>query len=645
MRRKNGFHVSLAVTVLATSFGFAGQAYAISYASGVRNTGGNTWEFVLNDAADSVNILRDGGNALNMGGLAPGRHTFDMTGFSTFSIQVSRNIATQWTELSQSNSSNAFTNYFRPNSVAVNKDPASPYFGTVYVNNSVPSATGAGRTMGDGIYALTADLVGVDLPTRAVIADANDASLAKRGSNWINGGTNSGYQMSLDAAGNLIVGDWSDAAGGIKYINPDLTSGGLILDIQDGITPLLTNSDGKEIHGSIASKPYTTGSVGNGLTVYAMDEDFDQDGETLINATNGNNVWKWNVANATSYDQPPQLVIASTPLATAVNDPNPPANDPGRTNYLNLNVGVDAKAIYSPQHNKWYLTENRNDGNQAGLVVVTADGVDGTTPTMDWSSIQWSIDHSLDGFTDDADPTGTTADNGLQDVFRGMGTPTLSDDGTKLYVHRRLVPAADTFVGTTSPLSGAVIVIPLDANGLPDIQINDNGTPGDTSDDVFTNLQSITIASNNSNTAAHDITLDAAGNVYVGSNISERVQVFSPAGNYMAVTDSSGGFSVTAMAGGVAGDFNGNGVVDAADYTVWRDHLGAADESSLMGNGDGMNGVDAGDYNLWKTNFGMTAGSGAASAGAVPEPCAAVLMVFGLMTGCLSRFRRRKEAI
>jgi hypothetical protein len=54
----------------------------------------------------------------------------------------------------------------------------------------------------------------------------------------------------------------------------------------------------------------------------------------------------------------------------------------------------------------------------------------------------------------------------------------------------------------------------------------------------------------------------------------------------------------------LGGDFNRNGVVDAADYTVWRDNLGAPSEMSLNGNGDGLNGVDAGDYSLWKRNFG-----------------------------------------
>ena len=55
-----------------------------------------------------------------------------------------------------------------------------------------------------------------------------------------------------------------------------------------------------------------------------------------------------------------------------------------------------------------------------------------------------------------------------------------------------------------------------------------------------------------------------------------------------------------------AGDFNRNGIVDAADYTVWQDNLGG-DESALGGNGDGSGIVDAGDLALWESSFGNTA--------------------------------------
>jgi hypothetical protein len=54
------------------------------------------------------------------------------------------------------------------------------------------------------------------------------------------------------------------------------------------------------------------------------------------------------------------------------------------------------------------------------------------------------------------------------------------------------------------------------------------------------------------------------------------------------------------------GDFSGDGLVDAADYVVWRRNLGSTSESVLNYNGDGANGVDDGDYDLWRRNFGLT---------------------------------------
>lgn len=50
------------------------------------------------------------------------------------------------------------------------------------------------------------------------------------------------------------------------------------------------------------------------------------------------------------------------------------------------------------------------------------------------------------------------------------------------------------------------------------------------------------------------------------------------------------------------GDFNGDQIVDAADYSRWRDELGSPDNVTADGNGDGA--VDERDYLVWKYNFG-----------------------------------------
>ena len=53
------------------------------------------------------------------------------------------------------------------------------------------------------------------------------------------------------------------------------------------------------------------------------------------------------------------------------------------------------------------------------------------------------------------------------------------------------------------------------------------------------------------------------------------------------------------------GDFNGDGIVDALDYTIWKDNL-HKDSSVLNGNGSGASVVVQADYELWKANFGKT---------------------------------------
>jgi arabinogalactan endo-1,4-beta-galactosidase len=79
----------------------------------------------------------------------------------------------------------------------------------------------------------------------------------------------------------------------------------------------------------------------------------------------------------------------------------------------------------------------------------------------------------------------------------------------------------------------------------------------------------------------------------------------------------------------VAGDYSHNGVVDAGDYTVWRDTLGST--TDLRADGDGNGVVNQLDYAYWANRFAAGASSGAASNGAVPEPPAWLLLVSAML--------------
>jgi hypothetical protein len=65
----------------------------------------------------------------------------------------------------------------------------------------------------------------------------------------------------------------------------------------------------------------------------------------------------------------------------------------------------------------------------------------------------------------------------------------------------------------------------------------------------------------------------------------------------------------------LVGDYNGNGVVDAADYVIWRKNLGQTGIPPFSGaDGDGDGDVTTNDYDVWSANFGDTLpGSGSGS--------------------------------
>ena len=109
-----------------------------------------------------------------------------------------------------------------------------------------------------------------------------------------------------------------------------------------------------------------------------------------------------------------------------------------------------------------------------------------------------------------------------------------------------------------------------------------------------------------------------------GSWIIATAESFS--GTFDSVTP---GFAITQQGSNLVlsvvptlpGDYNADGKVDAADYTVWRD--GGSPDSTIDG------------YNVWAANYGATAAS---SGSTVPEPTAVSLAALG--TVLLLRWRR-----
>jgi len=72
------------------------------------------------------------------------------------------------------------------------------------------------------------------------------------------------------------------------------------------------------------------------------------------------------------------------------------------------------------------------------------------------------------------------------------------------------------------------------------------------------------------------------------------------------------------------GDFNGDGRIDSADYSVWKTTFGSTTQLAADANGNGI--VDAADYTIWRDHL-VPAGSAAFGQVAnVPEPSTMALL-------------------
>ena len=121
----------------------------------------------------------------------------------------------------------------------------------------------------------------------------------------------------------------------------------------------------------------------------------------------------------------------------------------------------------------------------------------------------------------------------------------------------------------------------------------------------------------------------------VGPQPIEQTVVDHPGGDV-----GSPGIAPGAVAPSLPGDYNGNGVVDAADYVAWRKNLNMA---ATLPNDTTPGFVSSEDYGVWRSNFGRTlAGAGAAERAAIPEPGGVVLLLTSFV-GLIAMRRQRAK--
>jgi hypothetical protein len=165
--------------------------------------------------------------------------------------------------------------------------------------------------------------------------------------------------------------------------------------------------------------------------------------------------------------------------------------------------------------------------------------------------------------------------------------------------------------------SGAEFVNTTSSNG--NIEVHSTRLPDGRVGLLIANLNSSGASSVNVNVTGGVLAQSGTTWLY-GVNQTTPLQTSLPSGLGNAFSVSVPYQSILTVLIDTAGDFNGNGVVDAADYVVWRKGLGTTFTQP--------------DYDTWRTHFGQTAGSGlGANANVtVPEPTSLLLLV--LATSC-----------
>ena len=85
----------------------------------------------------------------------------------------------------------------------------------------------------------------------------------------------------------------------------------------------------------------------------------------------------------------------------------------------------------------------------------------------------------------------------------------------------------------------------------------------------------------------------------------------------------------------LGGDYSGNGVVDAADYVLWRR---AMQTGAALPRDATPESISNADYQLWRANFGKTGGAGSGlDVANVPEPGSLVLPLLGTLLLAMTR--------
>lgn len=497
-------------------------ALAVPYAAGVSESG-STVTYFLNEDADSITVKMTGEADLVLAGadLLKGSHTFNKGGATAYDIEVSKSTAAGYTETQDPNNIN--TNFFRPVGVAVNRNSDSPYFGHIYVSESATGVTTSGRDMLDGIYALGPDQSDVF----GLGDDGNIGGMDTSTSVW-----SSPFKISVAPDDSVYIADWADGHAGVWRAPADLGGAGdpatfpnvLANDNCDGIGYC-------DNHGSIPSV-YVEGT-GASTTLYTMDEDWTAADPNAGGGsrTGRGDIHRYDIGTSTNFTDQPIKVV---------NDGGDPNGSPagkiqnGRMDFVRDDDG------------SWWISQFRSDDSYdiPSLSHWADDPNDGKPLWNSGKENREPGDSDWDTDIDGADFLTWQRNAGAEGtgtVWQGDANGDTNVDSDDLAIWEEgygkdkqqgvlVLQAAFGDLDIHNDLDLLVIGTRW-SNGVYIIDISDPNAP------VL--LDTIPQVGD-----VRDVAFDAAGNVYVVNNSSEKLEVWSPGGSYIATTSSDGSFTL-----------------------------------------------------------------------------------------------------
>ncbi|QDT69423.1 Calx-beta domain protein [Planctomycetes bacterium MalM25] len=210
----------------------------------------------------------------------------------------------------------------------------------------------------------------------------------------------------------------------------------------------------------------------------------------------------------------------------------------------------------------------------------------------------------------------------LYEAAEAFGLPV---DGAALTPGEENVAADSALVSLTGATANPDGTITLNFNGpVSQFNLGDGGItgPGGTgvtlTDENGLEVVGVDALPTITGFGSNAITLSFTGAAVVGGQLPTGTYQLNLVGNAItgngraidaANTTSSTGSDAVAevIVGATVGDYNGDGRVDAADYTVFRDTFGSTIDLRADGDGDGE--ITDADRTIWANNYGSTGGN------------------------------------